>query len=89
MNTATDMLFVPLAIATVPDSSKPILEQIQRSYRFIPNLMAILANSPTALQGYLALDAIWEDGSFPPRERQLILLAASIENECDYCVAVH
>ena len=57
MNTATDTLFAPLVIATAPDSSKPILEQNQRSYRFIPNLMAILANSPTVLQGYLALDA--------------------------------
>jgi AhpD family alkylhydroperoxidase len=89
MSTATETLFARLTIATAPDSSKPILEQIQKSYRFIPNLMAILANSPTALQGYLALDAIWGDGSFPPRERQLILLAASVENECEYCVALH
>ena len=89
MSTAAETLFAPLAIVTAPDSSKPILEQIQKCYRFIPNLMAILANSPTALQGYLALDAIWEDGSFPPWERQLILLAASVENECNYCVAVH
>lgn len=89
MNTATETLFAPLVIATAPDSSKPILEQVEKSYSFIPNLLAILANSPTALQGYLALNAIWEDGSFPPRGRQLILLAASVENECDYCMSVH
>jgi AhpD family alkylhydroperoxidase len=89
VNTATETLFAPLVIATAPDSSKPILEQVEKSYSFIPNLLAILANSPTALQGYLALNAIWEDGSFPPRGRQLILLAASVENECDYCMSVH
>ena len=87
MATATEPLFAPQTIATAPDTSKPILEQIQKSYGFIPNLMAIFANSPTVLQGYLALDAIWEKGSFPPRERQLILLAASVES--DYCAAAH
>jgi uncharacterized peroxidase-related enzyme len=89
MVTATEPLFAPQTIATAPDTSKPILEQIKNSYGFIPNLMAIFANNPIVLQGYLALDAIWEKGSFPPRERQLILLAASVENDCDYCVAAH
>jgi alkylhydroperoxidase/carboxymuconolactone decarboxylase family protein YurZ len=89
MNTATEALFAPLAIAAAPDSSKLILEQIQKSYRFIPNLMAFVANSPTAMQGYLTLDAIWEDGSFPPIARELILLTAIVESECDDCVAVH
>lgn len=89
MVTATEPLFAPQTVATAPDTSKPILEHIQKSYGFIPNLMAIFANSPTVLRGYLALDAIWEKGSFPPRERQLILLAASVENGCDYCAAAH
>jgi AhpD family alkylhydroperoxidase len=89
MVTATEPLFAPQTIATAPDATKPILEQIKKSYGFIPNLMAIFANSPTVLEGYLALDSIWEKSSFPPRERQLILLAASVENHCDYCAAAH
>jgi hypothetical protein len=36
MNTATETLFAPLVIATAPDSSKPILDQIEKSNRFIP-----------------------------------------------------
>jgi hypothetical protein len=75
MNTATETLFASLTIATAPDTSKPILGRIQKSYGFIPNLMASVANSPTDLQGCLSIDAIWEDSSFPPRERQLILLS--------------
>ena len=31
----------------------------------------------------------FEQGSFTPRERQLILLAASVENHCNYCAAAH
>jgi AhpD family alkylhydroperoxidase len=35
------------------------------------------------------LAAVFENGSFTPRERQIILLAASLENHCDYCAAAH
>jgi uncharacterized peroxidase-related enzyme len=89
MGTKTEMIFAPLAIASAPEASKPVLENIQKSFGFIPNLMAIFANNPTVLQGYLTLDAIYEKGSFTPRERQLILLAASVENHCNYCAAAH
>ena len=89
MSTATYTLFEPLTIVTAPEASKPILENIQKSFGFIPNLMAIFANNPTVLKGYLALDGAYEQGSFTPRERQLILLAASVENHCNYCTAVH
>jgi uncharacterized peroxidase-related enzyme len=87
--TTTEILFAPVTPETAPDSSKPILETIRKGMGFVPNLMAIFANNPTVLQGYLALDAVWEKGSFTPRERQLILLAASVENHCNYCTAAH
>ncbi len=89
MSTTTDTLFAPLTIATAPEASRPILERIQKSFGFIPNLMAIFANNPAVLQGYLALDAAYENGSFTQRERQIILLAASVENHCNYCAAAH
>ena len=89
MSTAIETLYTPLIIATAPEASRPILENIHESFGFIPNLMAIFANNPTVLEGYLALHAIYDEGSFTPRERQLILLAASVENHCDYCAAAH
>ncbi|HET8921997.1 MAG TPA: carboxymuconolactone decarboxylase family protein [Candidatus Acidoferrum sp.] len=89
MSTITETLFAPITIATAPEASKPALEKIQKSLGFIPNLMATFANNPTVLEGYLALGAVFEKGSFTPRERQIILLAASVENNCNYCAAAH
>ena len=66
-----------------------MLASIQKGFGFVPNLMATFANSPTVLEGYLAMDAVWEKGTFSPSERQLIFLAASVENECRYCTAAH
>lgn len=89
MSTATETLYTPLTIATAPEASRPTLENIQKSFGFIPNLMAIFANNPTVLWGYMSLNAVYDEGSFTPRERQLILLAASVENSCNYCTAAH
>lgn len=89
MSTATETLFQPLTIASAPEASKPVLENIQKAFGFIPNLMATFANSPTVLQGYLAMDGVFEKGTFTPVERQLIFLAASEENKCGYCIAAH
>jgi uncharacterized peroxidase-related enzyme len=89
MSTTTSQLFTPVTIATAPEASKPLLEDIKRSLGFIPNMMATLANNPIVLQGYLALEAVFERGSFTPNERQIILLATSVENDCSYCTAAH
>jgi uncharacterized peroxidase-related enzyme len=89
MPATTEALFQPLSIANAPEASKPVLENVQKAFGFIPNLMATFANSPTVLQGYLAMDAVFEKGTFTPIERQLILLAASVENNCNYCAAAH
>ena len=82
-------LFVPQTVESAPEKSRPILRNVHKTFGFIPNLMAMFANNPSVLEGYLALDGVFEKGSFTRVERQLILLAASVENKCDYCTAAH
>ena len=89
MSTITETLFAPLTTATAPEASRPMLEKVKKSLGFIPNLMAIFANNPVVLDGYLALGAVFEKGSFTPTERQIILLAVSVENNCNYCSTAH
>ena len=88
MNTTANLL-QPLTIANAPAASKPSMEGIQKDFGFIPNLMATFANSSEMLKGYLALDAEWDKTSFTPQQRNFAVLAASLENECGYCVAAH
>lgn len=82
-------LFVPQTVESAPEKSRPILQNVNKAFGFIPNLMATFANNPSVLEGYMALDGVFEKGSFTRVERQLILLAASVENKCDYCTAAH
>jgi uncharacterized peroxidase-related enzyme len=89
MTIKTGPLFTPLTIEAAPEASKPILEEIKRTVGFIPNLMAIFAHNPAVLNGYVALERAFEHGTFTPRDRQIILLATSVENKCNYCTAAH
>ena len=82
-------LLHPLTVETAPTASRPALENIKKGFGFIPNLMATFANSPAVLNGYLGLDSAWEQSSLSPKERQFVLLAASVANHCPYCMAAH
>lgn len=76
-------------IDSAPAAAAPILEGAKKGLGFIPNLYAHLAEAPTALQAYKQLGALLEQSSFSSIEQQVILLAVSVENQCEYCVAAH
>lgn len=71
------------------ESARPILEKARGMVGFVPNLFAGLANAPQALEAYVALSGLYEKTSLTPKERQVVSLAASAENGCEYCVAAH
>lgn len=72
-----------------PEASRPLLEEAKKSLGFVPNLFAGLAESPTSLQAYTTLSDLFSRSRLSPVEQQVVALAASIENECEYCVSVH
>ncbi len=82
-------LFTSLGLESAPEESRPILEKVQKAFKFIPNLYGAFANSPALLEGYTALETAFEKTQLSPVERQLVLLAASVENACPYCTAAH
>jgi AhpD family alkylhydroperoxidase len=76
-------------ITTAPEQARPILEQLQERVGFVPNLAAMMADSPLVLEAYVTLGAIFGRGSFSPVEQQLILMTAGFGNHCSYCMAAH
>jgi uncharacterized peroxidase-related enzyme len=88
MNTQT-ALFSPLGVDNAPEKSRPLLEGVQKSFKFIPNLFGVFANSPTLLEGYIGLEKTFDKGTLTSAERQVVFLAASVVNHCGYCTAAH
>ncbi len=69
--------------------TKTLLEDIGKAYGFIPNLFAYMAEAPTTLEAYLALNDIVAKTSLTPAQQQVALLAVSTENGCDFCTVAH
>jgi uncharacterized peroxidase-related enzyme len=76
-------------INTAPAASVDILNSIQKSWSFVPNVHRVLAESPAALEAYSTLWGIAEKTDFTPQERNIVYLAIIYENECTYCMAGH
>jgi uncharacterized peroxidase-related enzyme len=66
-----------------------IYSQVKTQMHMVPNLFKGLANSPPALQAYLALDQFISQGSLTPVEQQLVRMVTSVHNDCSYCVGAH
>lgn len=76
--------------ATAPEASRAILAQTEKTYGFRLNLFGVLAESPVALSAYVQISALLKEHSaFSPQEQQIVMLALSEANGCDYCVAAH
>ncbi|MBT3548744.1 MAG: carboxymuconolactone decarboxylase family protein [Gammaproteobacteria bacterium] len=76
-------------IETAPDDSKEILKKVSDKYDFIPNALAIMAESPAMLDSYMTMNDIFEKTSLSETERQIILMTNANKNECTYCMAAH
>lgn len=76
-------------LESAPSASRPMLEAVTKSLGFTPKLYAGLAESPTALQVYLDAAAAFGKSSLGAAEQQVVLLATSVENGCEFCVAAH
>ncbi len=74
---------------SAPAASARKLELIRQNLGFIPNLAGVLAEAPAALESYFSLGALFDKTSLSRTERQVVLLAVSRENRCEYCMAAH
>jgi uncharacterized peroxidase-related enzyme len=55
----------------------------------VPNFLRILANSPVALEAFLGLHKIANEGVLDRQTRERIALTVAQENGCQYCVSAH
>lgn len=74
---------------TAPEAAKETLAGAKKAHGFLPNLLAVMAEAPALLKAYRTLAGLFDETSLSPSERQVVLLAVSYQNGCEYCVAAH
>jgi len=66
-----------------------LLEVVRKQLGGVPNILATMARSPAALNGYLGFASSLAGGRLSPTLREQIALAVAGANRCDYCASVH
>ena len=70
--------------------AKDLLEAAQKKMGFVPNMYNAMANSPGLLNTYIqGYDAFRKNSGFSSIEQEVIFLAISQVNGCEYCMAAH
>ena len=75
--------------STAPEGSHDFIAGVEKKMGFVPSLYAVFAENPAVLHAYTQLaDQLGKTG-LSPLEQQVVTIAASVENECHFCVAAH
>ena len=79
---------IPATIDAAPAASQPLLEGVKK-FGSVPNVFRLVATSPAALEGYLALSGALGKATIPAATGERIALAVAELNGCDYCLSAH
>jgi uncharacterized peroxidase-related enzyme len=79
------------ALKDLPDDIRTRIEAVQEKSGFIPNVFLTLAHRPDEFRAFFAYhDALMEKpGNLTKAEREMIVVATSAANQCQYCVIAH
>ncbi len=92
-DTATAISRYPIPdINSLPDDIVQRILDVQEKAKFIPNVFLVLAHRPNEFRAFFDYyDAIIyrKDSGLTPAEKEMMIVATSARNGCQYCVIAH
>ena len=85
-------LFNPVTEKKANSKVKKIFNTIkkERKIDFIPNFWRMIANDPSTLERtWNTLSQIMKKGSLEPLTKEMLYIAVSMTNSCEYCIRSH
>lgn len=79
-------------IADLPEDIRAVILAVQEKAGFVPNVFLALAHRPAEFRAFFAYhDALMlrEESGLSKAEREMIVVATSGVNQCQYCVVAH
>lgn len=79
------------SLASLPEDIRARIEGVAEKAGFVPNIFLALAHRPDEFRAFFAYhDALMErESGLSQGEREMIVVATSAANECQYCVVAH
>lgn len=82
--------FTQHTLESSPACARHALDMTKQAFGMIPNLQKFMAESPALLNAYSEVwDIFHKQATLTPAEQQIVLLTASYENNCEYCMSGH
>jgi len=90
-NTSPISRFPVPALDDLPEDIRERIASVQEKSGFIPNVFLTLAHRPDEFRAFMAYhDALMDKpGNLSKAEREMIVVATSSVNQCQYCVIAH
>ena len=85
-------IFKPINEKKASSRVKKLFKRIkkERKINYIPNFWKTIANDPDTLERtWESLNQIMKKGSLDPLTKELIYIAVSMTNSCEYCIRSH
>jgi uncharacterized peroxidase-related enzyme len=91
MTQPNETRFPTPSLESLPDDIRARLLALQEKSGFVPNVFLTLAYRPDEFRAFFAYhDALMErDSGLTKAEREMIVVATSSANQCQYCVIAH
>src|ERR687885_874150 len=79
------------ALDAMPEDIRARILKVQEKSGFIPNVFLMLAYRPDEFRAFMAYHDTLMDkpGGLSKAEREMIVVAVSAHNQCQYCVIAH
>ena len=79
------------ALGAMPEDIRARILEVQEKAGFIPNVFLMLAHRPDEFRAFMAYhDALMDkEGGLTRAEREMIVVATSAANQCQYCIVAH
>jgi uncharacterized peroxidase-related enzyme len=79
------------SLKDMPEDIRSRVLAVQEKSGFVPNVFLVLAHRPDEFRAFFAYhDALMEkEGGLSKAEREMIVVATSNLNQCQYCVVAH
>ncbi|MDN7127935.1 carboxymuconolactone decarboxylase family protein [Pseudidiomarina terrestris] len=77
------------SIDSAPEGSQERLKSAKEEMGMVPNLFAVMAESPELLEAYQTLDGLFQKSGFNKNEITTVWQTINVFHDCHYCIPAH
>lgn len=75
--------------ASATGATKAVLDTVNQKMGKVPNIFKLMANSPAAVEAYLAMSGALAKGVLSPETREKLAITCAEVHVCEYCLSAH